>query len=62
VTPGLLAQGKKGIIVMHPLPRVDEIDTAVDDSPAAKYFEQAANGVPVRMALLAAVLGLPGGR
>jgi aspartate carbamoyltransferase catalytic subunit len=60
VTPGLLAEGKKGIIVMHPLPRVGEIDPAVDDTPAAKYFEQAAFGVPVRMALLAEVLGLRG--
>ena len=58
VTPGLLAEGKKGIVVMHPLPRVGEIDPAVDDTPAAKYFEQAAYGVPVRMALLAEVLGL----
>lgn len=63
VTNRLLANGKKGIVVMHPLPRVGEIDTAVDDTPAAKYFEQAANGVPVRMALLSELLRLtpPGG-
>ena len=60
VTPQLVAEGKKGIIVMHPLPRVGEIDPALDDTPYAKYFEQAANGVPVRMALLAEVLGLQG--
>jgi aspartate carbamoyltransferase catalytic subunit len=60
VTPKLLAEGKKGIVVMHPLPRVGEIDPAVDATPAAKYFEQAANGVPVRMALLALLLGLQG--
>lgn len=60
VTPSLLAEGKKGIVVLHPLPRVGEIDPAVDDTPAAKYFEQAAHGVPVRMALLAEVLGLKG--
>lgn len=60
VTNKLLADGKKGIIVMHPLPRVGEIDASVDDTPAAKYFEQAANGVPVRMALLAETLGLRG--
>ena len=59
VTPSLLAEGKKGIIVMHPLPRVGEIDPSVDAMPAAKYFEQAAYGVPVRMALLARLLGLP---
>ena len=58
VTNNLVANGKKGIIVMHPLPRVNEIDATVDDTPAAKYFEQAANGVPVRMALLADLLGL----
>lgn len=58
VTNQLLANGKKGIIVMHPLPRVGEIDASVDDTPAAKYFEQAAYGVPVRMALLAELLGL----
>ncbi len=60
VTPSLLAEGKKGIVVLHPLPRVGEIDPAVDDTPAAKYFEQAAYGVPVRMALLAEILGLKG--
>jgi aspartate carbamoyltransferase catalytic subunit len=61
VTNNLLANGKKGIIVMHPLPRVGEIDAAVDDTPAAMYFEQASYGVPVRMALLADLLGLKGG-
>ena len=61
VTNNLLANGKKGIIVMHPLPRVGEIDASVDDTPAAKYFEQAAYGVPVRMALLADLLGLDAG-
>lgn len=60
VTPQLLANGKKGIVVMHPLPRVGEIDASVDETPAAKYFEQAAYGVPVRMALLADLLHLGG--
>ena len=60
VTADLVAQGKKGLIVMHPLPRIGEIDADVDRMPAAKYFEQAANGVPVRMALLSLVLGLEG--
>jgi len=41
--------------IMHPLPRVNEIATDVDDLPGAAYFRQAANGVPVRMALLAMV-------
>ena len=40
------------LAVMHPLPRVDEIDPAVDGMSQATYFEQAHNGVPVRMALL----------
>ena len=42
---------------MHPLPRVTEIKTEVDDYAGAAYFRQAANGVPVRMALLALVCG-----
>jgi len=45
--------------VLHPLPRVDEISPAVDADPRAAYFRQAAGGVPVRMALIALVLGLP---
>ncbi len=42
----------KDLIVMHPLPRVDEIDTDVDNTRYNKYFTQAANAVPVRMAIL----------
>ncbi len=42
---------------MHPLPRVGEIATDVDSLPTAAYFRQAGNGVPVRMALLAMLLG-----
>lgn len=48
---------KKNLRVMHPLPRVDEIETNVDTTPHAYYFEQAKNGVYVRQALLAMVLG-----
>ncbi|MFB6373710.1 MAG: hypothetical protein ABEN55_11525 [Bradymonadaceae bacterium] len=44
-------------ILMHPLPRVGEIDSAVDHDPRAVYFEQARNGMFVRMALLADILG-----
>ncbi|MGD2178322.1 MAG: aspartate carbamoyltransferase [Anaerolineae bacterium] len=44
--------------IMHPLPRVDEIASDVDDLPGAAYFRQARNGVPVRMALLALVMGV----
>ena len=43
---------------MHPLPRVTEIKTEVDNYEGAAYFRQAANGVPVRMALLALVCGM----
>ncbi len=49
-------KGKRAI-VMHPLPRVGEIATDVDALPNAAYFRQARNGVPVRMALLAMLLG-----
>jgi aspartate carbamoyltransferase catalytic subunit len=44
-------------IVMHPLPRVDEIDPAVDADPRAAYFRQARNGVAIRMAVLEMLLG-----
>jgi len=48
--------GKK-IVILHPLPRVDEINPEVDVYPGAAYFRQVRNGVFVRMALLAMVLG-----
>jgi aspartate carbamoyltransferase catalytic subunit len=44
---------------MHPLPRAGEIAAEVDDTPHAAYFRQAFLAVPVRMALLEAVLGAP---
>ena len=47
-----------GAIVLHPLPRVDEITVDVDSDPRAAYFRQAHNGVHIRMALLADVLGI----
>ncbi|NKE37040.1 aspartate carbamoyltransferase [Natronococcus sp. JC468] len=49
------------LTVMHPLPRVDEIAPEVDDTDHAAYFEQAHNGVPVRMALLDLLLSEGGG-
>jgi aspartate carbamoyltransferase catalytic subunit len=52
-----LRNAKKDMIVMHPLPRVDEIAPEVDSTPQARYFKQVCNGVVVRMALLALVLG-----
>ena len=48
--------GKKDMIVMHPLPRVNEISVAVDDDPRAMYFPQAKNGMFVRMALILKML------
>ncbi len=57
LTREILEKGNKEITVMHPLPRVDEISTNVDDLPNAAYFRQAHNGVFLRMALLAMVLG-----
>jgi aspartate carbamoyltransferase catalytic subunit len=56
----LLARAPEQMIVLHPLPRVDEIAAEVDADPRAAYFEQAAGGVPVRMALIALLLGLVG--
>ncbi|RJS90822.1 aspartate carbamoyltransferase [Candidatus Bathyarchaeota archaeon] len=53
----VLKKAKEDLIVLHPLPRIDEISVEVDSTPFAKYFEQARNGVVVRMALLALVLG-----
>jgi aspartate carbamoyltransferase catalytic subunit len=50
LTRQLVEKGKKDITLMHPLPRVDEITTDVDDLPNAAYFRQAHNGVFVRMA------------
>lgn len=49
-----------GASVMHPLPRVGELDAAVDSDRRAVYFEQAAYGVPVRMALISLLLGVKG--
>ena len=53
-----LSEVKQDMIVMHPLPRVDEIDPSVDTTRHARYFEQAFNGVVARMALLCRLLGV----
>lgn len=55
-TPENVGIMKPDATLMHPLPRVNEIKQSVDVLPQAKYFEQAQNGVPVRMALIAEVL------
>jgi aspartate carbamoyltransferase catalytic subunit len=57
ITPELIEKAKEHMIVMHPLPRVGEISYALDDDPRAAYFRQMENGMYIRMALLAAVLG-----
>lgn len=53
----VMAEAKQKMIVMHPLPRVNEISYTVDEDPRAAYFRQMRNGMYIRMALLAAVLG-----
>ncbi|MCJ7719844.1 aspartate carbamoyltransferase, partial [Candidatus Bathyarchaeota archaeon] len=45
------------LIILHPLPRIDEIAAEVDNTPYARYFQQVWNGIVVRMALLALILG-----
>ena len=57
VDADILERAKSSLIVMHPLPRVDEIDISVDETPHAKYFQQTFYGVPVRMAILHELLG-----
>jgi aspartate carbamoyltransferase catalytic subunit len=52
-----LNDAKKDLVILHPLPRVDEIASEVDNTPYAHYFQQVRNGIVVRMALLALVLG-----
>ncbi|MEB3861009.1 MAG: aspartate carbamoyltransferase [Desulfurococcales archaeon] len=56
ITPSILEGAKESMIIMHPLPRVDEIDHRVDSTRHARYFKQAAYGIPVRMAILKLVL------
>ena len=53
----IINRAKKGITILHPLPRVDEISIDVDDYEGAAYFRQAHNGLYVRMAILALVTG-----
>lgn len=54
----MLDNTKENLRIMHPLPRVNEIDTDVDTNPKAYYFEQAENGVYARMALMCLILGV----
>ncbi len=57
LTPEKLKHAKEDLLLMHPLPRVNEIDYAVDKDPRAKYFKQAKLGLFARMALIALLLG-----
>lgn len=56
LTPDKLAAAKDTLSILHPLPRVNEISTVVDDDPRAKYFEQVRNGKFIRMALILKLL------
>ena len=58
LTPEKLESAKSDMIVMHPLPRVNEISVAVDSDPRACYFKQVLNGKYMRMALILKLLGL----
>ncbi|XP_013011347.2 multifunctional protein CAD isoform X1 [Cavia porcellus] len=57
LTPHIMTRAKEKMVVMHPMPRVNEISVEVDSDPRAAYFRQAENGMYIRMALLATVLG-----
>jgi len=57
LTPEKLKYARKDLLLMHPLPRVNEISYEVDIDPRAKYFEQAKLGVFARMSLMALLLG-----
>lgn len=57
VTLETLRKAKDTLIILHPLPRVDEISPDVDSTKYARYFKQAAYGVPIRMALLTLIFG-----
>ena len=52
-----LELARKDMLILHPLPRVNEISVEVDDDPRAVYFKQAQYGVYVRMALIYTLLG-----
>lgn len=58
VTPKLMTRARRRMVVMHPLPRIDEISIEFDSDPRAAYFRQAEYGMYVRMALLSMVAGV----
>lgn len=55
----MLRRAPADMPVLHPLPRIDEISTDVDNDPRAAYFDQVHNGVYIRMAIILALLGIP---
>ena len=57
ITATSLEGVKKDLVILHPLPRIGEIDPGLDKTPYAKYFEQAHYGVPVRMGIIDYLLG-----
>ncbi|MDR2803854.1 MAG: aspartate carbamoyltransferase, partial [Treponema sp.] len=57
LTSRLMKRAKNDLIVLHPLPRVNEIAVEVDDDPRAAYFKQAEYGMYIRMALIASIMG-----
>ncbi len=56
ITPDLIKMNEK-VVLMHPLPKIDEIDAEIDKMANARYFTQAFYGIPVRMAVLSILLG-----
>ncbi|MEM2157637.1 MAG: aspartate carbamoyltransferase, partial [Sulfolobales archaeon] len=57
LTADILRRGKDDLLILHPLPRVDELERSVDRTKHAAYFKQASFGVPLRAALLTLILG-----
>lgn len=58
LTPKLMKMARGNLVVLHPLPRVNEISVEIDDDPRAAYFRQAEYGMYIRMALLTSILGV----
>ncbi|MDR0410113.1 MAG: aspartate carbamoyltransferase, partial [Spirochaetaceae bacterium] len=58
LTARLMEKARDNLIVLHPLPRVNEIAVEVDGDPRAAYFKQAEYGMFIRMALLASIMGV----
>jgi aspartate carbamoyltransferase catalytic subunit len=56
ITNKQLAHVRQNMIIMHPLPRINEIDSSIDNTAHARYFQQSFYGVPIRMALLTIVM------